>query len=218
VNALRRTLLAALGAVLAVAAFGMAVLGARQDRKLDLNIGSFNLEAFIESGDAAQLWFTLLMALFIALAFIIIAVAFWPDEPREVNVIRVRQRDGTIIEVDRMAVESAVSEEVSRLPDIRAVETHARLFKRSVETALDVTVYSGTSVFLVSTAIGDCVERVLGEQFNVSGPRPRIRVSYEAAPEELFTSDAAAGARPTFRWPEPLPGLPGVVQPGERYE
>ena len=216
-NALRRTLLAASGALLAVAAFGLAVLAARQDRKLDINIGSFTLEAFIDSGDAAQVVFTLLMALVIVLAFLVIIVAFWPDEPREVSVIRVRQRDGTVIEVDGMAIESAITEEVSHLPDVGAVATRATLYRQSVETALDVTVYPGTSVFLVSTAIGDSVERVLGEQFNVSGPRPRIRVSYEAGPEELFTSDAAAGERPRFRWPEPLPGLPAQPQ-GETHE
>src|SRR6185437_14529419 len=127
-NGLRRTLLALYGLLLIAAAGGLIALAWNQDQKLDLNIGDFNLQAFVVSSNAAKYGVTAVLAVIALIGLFSLIVAVMRDDRAGARgTLRLRQTDGGTVEVTSGSIESLLRDELEQLPDVRSVDPRVRL-------------------------------------------------------------------------------------------
>jgi hypothetical protein len=194
-NGLRRAFLVLYSLILIAAAGGLIALVWNQDRKLDLNVGDFNLQAFATSTNSAKWMITVILAAIALIAFcsLIIAVMRTGQGGRSRGTLRMRQADGGTVEVTGAAIESLLRDELERLPEVRSVDPRVRLNGGAVDTSLDAVIEPSASIAQVTNLLGQGVASVLREQVGVTNiRRPSIRITYD----EMNARPAGAVPRP----------------------
>ncbi len=182
-NGLRRAFLVLYSLLLIAAAGGLIALAWNQDRKLDLNVSDFNLQAFIVSGDTEKWMLTIVLAVIALLGFLTLLLAVTRGGQRggAKGTLRMRQSDGGTVEVTSGAIENLLREELERLPDVRSVSPRVRIGSGgAVETSIDAAIEPNASIAAVTNELGQGVASVLREQVGVTNVRrPNIRISYD---------------------------------------
>ncbi len=179
-NALRRILLAFYSVLLLAATGGIIALAWNQDKKLDLEAGSFNLEAFIISSDNAKWAVTGILAAIGLFAFITLVISFMRASQGSKGTLRLKQADGGTVEVTAGNIETLLREELESLPEVRRVVPRVRVNSGAVDTHLDATIEPSASIAHATAVLGDGVATVLREQVGVTSVRrPTIRISYD---------------------------------------
>ena len=179
-NALRRILLAFYSVLLLAATGGLIALVWNQDKKLDLEAGSFNLEAFVASSDDAKWAVTGILAAVGLFAFITLVFAFVRSSQGSKGTLRIKQADGGTVEVTAGNIETLLREELESLPEVRRVIPRVRVNSGAVDTWLDATIEPSASIAHATSVLGDGVGTVLREQVGVTSVRrPTIRISYD---------------------------------------
>jgi hypothetical protein len=203
---LRRILLASLGILLALAAAGLVIMAWTPDRKLDIDMGGFDLEAFIDTAGGARLAFTVVMGTFMGLGVSIFTLALWPDREEVRDYLLVRRPDGTVIRFDAPAIEAIVREAVEQLPDALTATPRARILRHTVELEVDVVTRPAAVVDHVAAAVAYAAEDVLREQLFLDDVRrPQVRIRYAPREQEDLTRPPGV---PAFAWPS-IPEPPG---------
>jgi hypothetical protein len=179
-NALRRILLAFYSVLLLAATGGVIALAWNQDKKLDLEAGAFNLEAFIVASDNAKWAATGILAAIGLFAFVTLVIAFVRAGQGSKGTLRIKQSDGGTVEVSAGNIETLLREELESLPEVRRVVPHVRVNSGAVDTTLDATIESSASIAHATSVLGEGVAAVLREQVGVTSVRrPTIRISYD---------------------------------------
>ena len=179
-NALRRILLAFYSVLLLAATGGLIALAWNQDKKLDLEVNSFNLEAFIASSDDAKWVITAILAAIGLFAFVTLVIAFMRASQGSKGTLRLKQADGGTVEVTAGNIETLLREELESLPEVRRVVPRVRVRSGVVDTHLDATIEPSASIAHATSVLGDGVATVLREQVGVTSVRrPTIRISYD---------------------------------------
>ena len=198
-NVLRRALLAFYSAVLVAAAGGFTVLAWNGDRKLDVAVGRFNLQAFITTNNADKWAFTMLMAAVALAGVVTFLLAFQragaaSNAPR---MLRLRQADGGTVEVTDGAIQQLLREQLEQLPAVRKAETRVRMRAETVESDITVTIDPAASIASVTAAVADETARTFKELVSVTRVRrPHIRIAYENAAAAPPAGTSAAAAPP----------------------
>ena len=144
-NALRRILLAFYSILLLAAVGGVIALVWNQDKKLDLEVGSFNAEAFVSSSDNAKWAVTGILAAIALFAFVTLLISFLRTSNRSKGTLRLKQSDGGTVEVSAANLETLIREELEQLPEVRRVEPQVRVASGVVDTHLDATIEPSAS-------------------------------------------------------------------------
>ncbi|MCL6643935.1 MAG: hypothetical protein K6U88_02975, partial [Dehalococcoidia bacterium] len=122
-NALRRILLALYSILLLAACGGLFALAWNQDKKLDIQVRSFNLQAFVISSDTARLVFAVILGVVALVAFLSLLAAVWRSGPaRSRGVLSLRQQDGGTVEVSASTLEALLRDALQALPEVRRAE------------------------------------------------------------------------------------------------
>lgn len=191
-NGLRRAFLVLYSLLVIGAAGGLIALAWNQDRKLDINIGSFNLQAFIVSDDTAKWVLTIVLGAVALIGFLtlLLAVARTGQRGSAKGTLRMRQSDGGTVEVTAGAIENLLREELEQLPDVQSVTPRVRVGSGgAVETAIDAAIEPTASIAVVTNELGQGVANVLRDQVGVTNVRrPSIRITYDEV-------NARSGAR-----------------------
>lgn len=179
-NALRRAFLLVYSLLLIGAAGGLIALAWNQERKLDVKIGDFNLQAFVASTNTAKYGVTAILGAIALIAFVALVLAVLPTSSRGKGTLRMRQADGGTVEVTASAIESLLRQELEQLPDVRSVVAKVRLSGGAVDTSLAATIEPSASIAQVTTDLAQGVASVLRTQVGVTNvKRPQIRISYD---------------------------------------
>ena len=202
---LRRTLLAIYGLLLIAAAGGLIALAWNQDQKLDLNIGDFNLQAFVVSTDTAKYGVTAVLAVIALIGLFSLIVAVMRDDRGGArSTLRLRQTDGGTVEVTAASIESLLRDELEQLPDVRTVNPRVRLGSQgAVETTLDASIEPSASIAQVTNDLGQAVANVLRTQVGVTNvKRPNVRIRYDDVNARPMAARPESAPRP-YRPPGP---------------
>ena len=178
-NALRRILLAFYSVLLLAATGGIIALAWNQDKKLDLEAGGVDMEAFIVASDGARWGGTAVLAGIGLFGFVTLVVAFMRVSGTR-GTLRLKQTDGGTVEVTAGNIETLLREELELLPEVRRVVPHVRVRSGVVDTHLDATIEPSASIAHATSLLGEGVATVLREQVGVTTiRRPTIRINYE---------------------------------------
>ena len=214
-NGLRRFLLVVYSLLLIAAAGGLIALSWTQDKKLDMTVGSFNLQAFVASTDAAKYVATVIFAAIALVGFMTLLVGVLRDERgRSKGTLRMRQADGGTVEVTAVAIENLLRDELQRLPEIRRVEPQVRLTAGAVDTFVDATIEPSASIAHVTSILGQGVANVLREQGGVTNVRrPSVRILYEEmAGRGVQGGRTQPPSAPSYEPPPPPPPVHAAAQ------
>jgi hypothetical protein len=209
VNALRRILLALYSILLLAACGGLFALAWNQDKKLDIQVRSFNLQAFVISSDTARAVFALVLAAVALLAFLSLLAAVWRSGPaRSRGVLSLRQEDGGTVEVSAQTLEALLRDALQALPEVRRAEPRVDVRAGAVDCRIDATIEGSVSIAAATKLMVDTVHAVLREQVGVTNVRrPAIRITYD----ELAARPA--GFAPQRSAYPPAPPPPGPAAP-----
>ena len=224
-NGLRRTLLVIYSLLLIGAAGGLIALAWNQDRKLDLNIGDFNLQGFVVSTNSAKYGVTAALGAVALVGFITLVIAVLRNgEGGTRGTLRMRQADGGTVEVTGAAIESLLREELQQLPEVRTVNPRVRLGSGgAVETMIDASIEPSASIAQVTNDLSQGVANVLRTQVGVTNvKRPAIKISYDdlnargmpprqsapRAPRPVATGPSEFDTAPVGQRPQPLASEP----------
>lgn len=197
-NVLRRALLAFYSALVVAAAGGFTVLAWNSDRKLDIAVGKFNLQAFVATNNADKWAFTLLMAAVALAGLFTLLLALQRAAPPSASprTLRLRQADGGTVEVADEALQQLLRDQLEKLPGVRMAETRIQMRAETVEADITVTIDPGASIASVTSAVADETARTFKELVSVTRVRrPHIRIAYAAA-SAVTPPAASAGASP----------------------
>lgn len=179
-NGLRRAFLLVYSLLLIGAAGGLIALAWNQERKLDVKIGDFNVQAFVASTNTAKYGVTAILGAIALIAFVALVLAVLPTSSRSKGTLRMRQADGGTVEVTAIAIESLLRQELEELPDVRSVAPKVALSGGAVETSLTAVIEPSASIAQVTTDLAEGVASVLRTQVGVTNvKRPHIRISYD---------------------------------------
>jgi hypothetical protein len=181
VNPLRRTLLVVYSLLLLAACAGLAVLAWNEDQQLDLDIGDFNLVAFIAADDAEKVALTAVLGVVALFSVLSVLVAVAGDTPgRRRGNLRIRQSDGGTVEVTAVALEGIIRAELEALPDVRQATPRVRVDGGAVDSEVDVAIEPSANIAHVTSAVAGATARALREQVGVAEVhRPNIRITYD---------------------------------------
>ncbi len=213
-NATRRVILVIYSLLLIAAAGGLIALAWTQDKKLDLKIESFNLQAAITSGDTAKYIATLVFAAAALIGFLTLVLAVLKDSGRRSKgTLRLKQTDGGTVEVTAVAIENLLRDELERLPEIRRVVPRVQVNAGAVDTFLDASIEPSASIAHVTTVLAQGVGAVLRDQVGVTNVRrPNVRISYDEANArpvgQAPRSTRPANPAPAAQFEPPLPPPP----------
>ena len=204
-NAVRRILLVFYSLLLLAAAGGLIALAWNQDRKLDLEAGDFNLEAFIEASNTAKWIVTGILAAVVLFGLLSLLIAVLrSSRAASAGTLCMRQADGGTVVVTAAAIESLLRDELEQLPEVRRVAPTVRVSSAGiVDTILDATIEPSASIAHATRVLGDGVAAVLKDQVGVTSVRrPLIHISYD----ELSARPVGAALRAYT--PPPAPPQP----------
>lgn len=195
-NAVRRILLAAYSVVLLAATGGLIALTWNQDKKLDLEVAEFNLQAFVSASDGAKWAVTGVLAAIALFGFLtLLAAIIRPSKASSRGTLRMKQADGGTVVVPASAIETLLRDELERLPEIRRVTPTVRVSSGAVDTVLDAAIEPSASIAHATRVLGDGVAAILKEQVGVTSVRrPTIHISYD----ELAARPAGTVPGPRF--------------------
>jgi hypothetical protein len=202
-NAVRRILLAFYSVLLLAATGGLIALTWNQDRKLDLEVGDFNLQAFVDASDSAKWAVTGILAGVALFGLITLLIAILRSSAAaSAGTLRMKQADGGTVVVTAAAIESLLRDELEQLPEVRRVAPTVRVSSAGVvDTVLNATIEPSASIAHATRVLGDGVATVLKEQVGVTSVRrPLIHISYDELAARPVGSLAKAYAPPP---PEP---------------
>ncbi|MGH2634220.1 MAG: alkaline shock response membrane anchor protein AmaP [Tepidiformaceae bacterium] len=197
--------------LLIAACGGITALAWNQDRKLDLNAGDFNLQAFVASTDTARWIVTaiLVVVAIIGLLTLILAVVRGGSGGAK-GTLRMRQADGGTLEVTTASIENLLRGELEQLPEVRTVNPRVRLVGGAVDTSLDASIEPSASIANATSLLAQGVANVLREQVGVTNiRRPNIRIHYDEA--NARPVPARAPTAPTM--PPPMAEQPWPMAP-----
>jgi hypothetical protein len=175
-----RVFLGVYSVLLVGAAGGLVAMAWRQDEKLDVVIGGFNLQAFIAAGETPQMVATVVLGLVGLLGVGTLALAFLagPDEQR--GLIRLPQAGGGFMEVPGATVTEMLQDELEQMPDVREARVGIHTDGKAVDVDIELLVISSASVGGVTADAGRAVLVTMRETFGVTAVRrPRVRLVYE---------------------------------------
>lgn len=180
-NVLRRVLLAIYSILLIAAGGGLMALTWNTDKKLDLNIGDFNLQGFVTAGDTAKALATIVLAAIILIGLATLFLALAPGVAGgSRGTLRMRQADGGTVEVSADALESMLRDELEQLPEVREAYPRVRLSSGAVDTDTTVVIEPSANISHITGAVADATARALRENVGVTNVRrPSIRVRYD---------------------------------------
>jgi len=211
-NEARRTLLAVYSIVLMAGAAGFIVMTWTQGKKLDLVIGDFNVEAFVEAGSVAKVVVTTAMAAVIWLGVCSLYIAFKGTEgrARTSGAVRGQGIDGSLIEYSPESLAAIAADDLERLPDVVAASPVVLVRRGQAEMEIDAIIAPGAAIGHVTAAIAHAAEDSLRERAGVVlSRRPIVRVQHDVSEEAPLmriprpTSSTAAGDDPgSVQWPE----------------
>jgi hypothetical protein len=207
-NAIRRILLVFYSVLLLAATGGLIALTWNQDKKLDLEVADFNLQAFVDASDGAKWAVTGILAGIALFGFLtLLAAIIRPSRASSRGTLRMKQADGGTVVVTASAIETLLRDELERLPEIRRVSPTVRVASGAVDTHLEATIEPSASIAHATRVLGDGVAAVLKDQVGVTSVRrPTIRISYD----ELAARPAGTVPGPR-REPEAPPAYPATV-------
>lgn len=213
-NGTRRFVLVVYSLLLIAAAGGLIALAWTQDKKLDLTVQSFNLQAAVTSSDTAKYVVTLILGLVALIGFLTLVIAVLRDTPgRSRGTLRLKQTDGGTVEVTAVAIENLLRDELERLPEVRRVVPRVQVNAGAVDTFLDATIEPSASIAHVTTILAQGVGTVLRDQVGVTNVRrPNVRISYDEANARPVRQPARSGPPanpvPASQFEPPLPPPP----------
>ena len=211
-NGTRRFVLVVYSLLLIAAAGGLIALAWTQDKKLDLNIQSFTLQASITSSDAMKYAATAVLAAVALIGFLTLVLAVMRDTPgrgRSKGTLRLKQTDGGTVEVTAVAIENLLRDELERLPEVRRVVPRVQVNAGAVDTFLDATIEPSASIAHVTTILGQGVGTVLRDQVGVTNVRrPSVRISYEDTNGRPAKNGRPTAPAPSSQFEPPLPPPP----------
>ncbi len=178
---LRRVALAIYSALALALCLGLVALTWDEGRQLDIGLGSFRFVSFIDAGSAAKWLLTLALGLVAALAGLTFVLAALPERRARSGAVRLKQSDGSRVEVDTATLETIIKEEVERLPDVRMVQARVRLEGGALETDLALIIEHGANITHVTAAAAHTAANALaGQTGDAEVRRPTVRVSYDS--------------------------------------
>src|SRR4051794_25847972 len=179
-NGLRRTLLVVYSMLLIAAAAGLIALTWNDDRKLDLSLGDFNLQAFVAASDNARIAATAVLAIVALIGVVSILLAFQRGERVSRGMVRLRQADGGTVEVSPSTLEGILRDDLERLSMVREATPKVRVSGGAVESDIAVTIEQGASIAQVTNTIAQATAQTLREQVGATTiRRPNIRINYD---------------------------------------
>ena len=192
---------------------GLVVMAWNQDQKLDIVLGSFNLQAFILSNDSDRWLFTAMMGLLAMIGVISLITAFSRGgKSASSGTVRLRATDGGVVEIDASAVEALLRSNLESLPQVRQASPHVKASKGSVETDITVSVYPGASISDITHTVNETTANVLRQQVGATQVRrPVLHITYDelaAVPSGRMRPQSPPSAGT-------LPPPPGYQQPQE---
>jgi hypothetical protein len=203
-NGLRRAWLAFYSLLLAAAAGGLIAMAWTGDKKLHIEFGDFDLEAFIISDGLHRWLFTALMGLIAVLGLLTLVLACLPSRSARKGMVILRQSDGGSVEVATATLESLVTDALESLPEISRASATIRLAGGAIDSELDLALEPSASIAGVTSLAGATTAQALRDQVGVTNVRrPRIRVSYDE-----ITARPAGTVPPAAPAPAPPPPPP----------
>jgi hypothetical protein len=190
-----RTLLAAFSLGWIAVAGGLTALAWNDGQMLDLEIGSFTSQAWIDGDTAAKALFTLVMAALMAIGLAGFLLAFMRKSATPSGVLRLKQAEGGIVEVPASALEALVVHALGEMDVIAHAEASVALRGGTVATELDLTIGPGATISEVTAGANDCISDVLRDMVGVTNVRrPLVRITIDGTlPKSGWASDSAAG-------------------------
>ncbi|HEX6030200.1 MAG TPA: alkaline shock response membrane anchor protein AmaP [Tepidiformaceae bacterium] len=222
---LRRVLLALYSLLFIAACGGLIALTWNENEMLDLNVGDFNLQAFVAASDTAQVVFTTILAVLIVFGLWTLFMAFLPTGQARGGMLRLKQAQGGTVEVSSQSLESLVRSEIEALSEVRQAVPRVRVAGGSVAVDATVVIEPSANIANVTGDVNDAVKRALREQVGVTDvKRPNIRISYDTIKGHPVTEgrrfDATRPVAPpapaatdeerpadTVSWPPPPPDM-----------
>jgi len=159
---------------------GLGALLWNQDQKLDLTMGSINLQAFVLSDDTDRWILTAILVLLGLLGVLTLLTAFRRVSQVSEGYVRLNAADGGAVEVSASAIEALLRTELESLPAVRKVNTVARVEGGLVRPDVTASVEPGASLVDLTSAISERIGIVLREQVGASrARRPLIHLTYD---------------------------------------
>lgn len=179
-SALRRMFLALYSLLFVGAGVGLILLGWDREQKLDITLGDFNLQAFIDTTDRYWAAYSLILVPFILLGGFTFVLSLTPARSVSRGTLRLRQSDGGTVEVTAIAIESLLREALQKLPEIRRASPTVKVEGGAVDFDIAVVIQPSASIAQATTLVTQTTAEVLRDQVGVThSRRPRIRVSYD---------------------------------------
>jgi len=192
VNILGRIFLIIYSLVWIAACGGLAALAWNDDKKLDIEAGDFNLQAFIAAGDTEKWLLTVLLGALAVLGLLTLILAVIPSARRSSGSIQMKGPDGSLVEVQASAIEALLREDLERLPDVRAARPVVRASGNVVETDINLAIEPTANIAGVTSAANETTRAVLRDQVGATQVKnPVLRVSYDESARPM-----AAKAKP----------------------
>lgn len=212
---------------------GLIVMAWNQDQKLDIVAGSFNLQAFILSGDRDRWLFSGMLGLLGMIGVISLITAFSRGgSAASSGTVRLRATDGGVVEIDSSAVEALLRSNLEALPQVRQASPKVKAAKGSVETDITVSVFPGASITDITHTVNETTANVLRQQVGATQVRrPVLHITYDelaAVPSGRMRPQSQAAAVPpppgaappqeSLAYTPPPPPPPATASEPLRYE
>lgn len=213
---LQRWLLVFYSSVLIAVCAALALLAWDQDRQLDVDLRGFRFVSSITSGDSEKAAFILLLWVIAMFGVITMLVAVFPAGKPKRGVFRLRQANGTVVEVSAESLESLLEDELERLPDVRQVWASVSMVSGVIQPDVTVVIEPSAHVAHVSAAVVHHTVETLKERVGLTYVnRPGIQVSYEEFAERppVAQKPAALAIDRLPPPPPPPPPAPAYVGP-----
>lgn len=214
---LHRWLLAFYSSLLIAVCGAFALLAWDQERQLDVDLRGFRFVSSITSGESEKGAFILLLWVVAMFGVITMLVAIFPAAKARRGVFRLRQTNGTIVEVSAESLESLLEDELERLPDVRQAWASVSMVSGIIQPDVTVVIEPSAHVAHVSAAVVHHTIQTLKERVGLTHVnRPGIQVSYEEFAERPVVAQRPAGVALAMAGPSqppPAPAPPPSVAP-----
>jgi hypothetical protein len=184
---------------------GLIALAWNDDKKLDIEAGDLNLQAFITSGDAERWLFSVLLGALAVLGLLTLILAVIPSSRRSTGSIQMRGSDGSLVEVQASAIEALLRDDLEQLPDVRSAQPLVRASGSSVETDIKLAIEPSATIADVTAAANEATRAVLRDQVGATSVKnPILRIAYDPSARPL----SAGKTKPQAAAPIPSPPPP----------
>lgn len=179
-NVFNRTFLGIYSLLWFAACVGLIAMAWNTNQKLDINVGTFHLEAFILSETSDRWIFTAGVGALGLIGLVTFFSAFRSSRPKQSGTVRVRRRSGASVDVTTEVVESLVRDKLEALPHIRQATPLIRSRGDVVETDITVSIDTLASISDVTDRVMDTTRQVLKQEVGADQiRRPVVHITYE---------------------------------------